>query len=30
MDEFLKPESTPEPTYVVREAKARYRKEKRR
>ena len=30
MDEFLKPESTPEPTYVVREAKARYRKRKRR
>jgi len=29
MDEFLKPESTPEPTYVVREAKARYRKRKR-
>jgi predicted nucleic acid-binding protein len=26
MDEFLKPESTPEPTYVVREAKVRYRK----
>ena len=30
MDEFLKPESTPEPTYVVREAKARYRERKRR
>lgn len=30
MDEFLKPEPTPEPTYVVREAKARYRKRKRR
>jgi len=30
MDEFLKLESTPEPTYVVREAKARYRKRKRR
>jgi len=30
MDEFLKPESTPEPTYVVREKKARYRKKKRR
>ncbi len=29
MDEFLKPESTPEPTYVVREAKARYHKRKR-
>ena len=29
MDEFLKPESTPEPTYVVREGKARYRKRRR-
>ena len=28
IDEFLKPESTPEPTYVFREAKARYRKRK--
>ena len=26
MDEFLKPESTPDPTYIVREGKARYRK----
>jgi predicted nucleic acid-binding protein len=30
MVEFLKPESTPEPTYVVRESKARYRKRKGR
>jgi len=30
MNEFLKPESTPDPTYVVREAKVRYRKRKRR
>ena len=30
MDEFLKPEPTPESTYVVREAKPRYRKSKRR
>ena len=30
MHEFLNPESTPEPTYVVREAKSRYRKRKRR
>ncbi len=30
MDEFLKPESTPEPTYVVREAKARYRTKKKK
>jgi len=30
MVEFLKPESTPEPTYVVREAKSRYRKRKKR
>jgi len=30
MNEFLKPESTPDPTYVVREAKVRYHKRKRR
>jgi predicted nucleic acid-binding protein len=30
MDEFLKPESTPDPTYVVREAKARYRTKKKK
>ena len=30
MGEFLKPESTPESNYVVREAKPRYRKSKRR
>ena len=30
MKEFLKSESTPEPTYVVREPKARYHKRKRR